>query len=1036
DGGRLYRTGDIVRWLPNGHLEFLGRADNQVKIRGFRIELDEIEAVLQECPGVTAAAAAVRPDAQGGDRLVGYVVTGSDEPVDASVLRSWCARRLPGYAVPSDFVALDALPVNASGKLDRAALPDVRPGRAASDVEYTAPRNELEQVIADIWAEVLGVERIGIDDGFFDLGGHSLLATMAVSRVAQRLGRDVELRILFENPRIREFAPAVAAAREATTTAAVVAVDRCEPLPMSFAQERLWFLDRMSELGDDYLLWFSWRVRGGLNREAWQGALNDVVARHEVLRTALVELDGHPVQLVRDGVTVPLEWHPVPAEDDEAARLERVRRLAAEFATRRFDLAEPPMLRAAVWELGPHDHVAVIAFHHVATDGWSNNVLIDELSACYRARLAGRSAALPQLAVQYGDFAVWQRNRLTDGTLERQMEYWRSALAGVPVLELPTDRPRPATRSGRGGAVEVPLSPELLDGLDELARRHGVTRFMALLAVVQIVLARWSGQHDVPVGTPVAGRGRVELERLVGFFVNTVVLRGDLSGDPTFAQLLGRIRSTVLSAFDHQEVPFERLVEELRPERDLSRNPLFQVMFDIQEAPIGGPRIDGLDVEAFALPWGSAKFDLTVTFLLYPDRFAVNVEYSSDLFEPATVTRLAEHMGRVLAAAVADPDRAIGRLELLSPEERTSLLELAGPAPSGKETPPFVVSGAPDDIALICGDHTVTYHELDHLVGGLATTLTANGVTRETRVGVCLPRSTWSITAMLATWRAGATYVPLDPTLPIDRLRHMVEQADITHLITHPTTTHTATTLGLPAINIQDTRPTPDTPHHTPHPHDLAYIIFTSGSTGRPKAVGIEHHALAAHITTAREHFAITRNDRVLAFSSFSFDASLDQLLPALSCGATLVIRPDEQWLPTQVPDVVERHGITVVNLPPTYWAELAFSLTDRSAAALSSLRLLILGGEVVPPAALAAWQTRVPWVRVCNAYGPTETTVTATVYDVTGPVAGRVPIGRPLGNRHAYVVDHDNRLVPIGVPGELLIGGPELARGYLNQPA
>ncbi|MFP8908416.1 amino acid adenylation domain-containing protein, partial [Streptomyces atacamensis] len=727
-GGRLYRTGDIVRWLPSGDLEFLGRSDDQVKIRGFRVELGEVEAALRECPGV--AAAAVRPDTGTGQTLIGYVVTGgTGGTVEPAALRSWCAERLPHYAVPSDFVLLDALPVNASGKLDRAALPDARPDRATGRVAHTPPRDESERIIAAVWADVLGVERVGIDDGFFDLGGHSLLATMAVSRVAERLGRDIELRTLFENPRIREFGPAVAAARRAAGTA-VTPVDRSGPLPMSFAQERLWFLDRTSEAGDEYVLWFSWRLRGGLDRDAWQAALDDMAARHEVLRTALVEVDGRPAQQVCDPTGVPLEWRRAPDGEDEAVRLEAVREQAHALATRRFDLDRPPMLRAGVWELGPRDHVAVLAFHHVATDGWSKDVFTEELAACYRARLAGRAPTLPEPPVQYGDFAVWQRERAGDGTLEGRLDYWEEELKDLPVLRLPTDRPRPTAWSGRGGAVEVGLPSELAARLDAFAREQGATRFMVLLAAVQTVLARWSGQDDVPVGTPVAGRGRTELERLVGFFVNTVVLRGDLSGSPTFAELLGRVRATVLGAFDHQDVPFEKLVERLRPERDLSRNPLFQVMVDVQESPAVGPDIEGLEATGFDLPWASAKFDLTTTFLLYPDRFALNVEYAADLFDAATATRLAEHVGRVLAAVTADPDVPVHRVDLLSPAERAHLVATAGadrPAPGPEAFTAVAAAGEPGAPALVCGRRSVTYGELDGLTGGLAAALAAAG---------------------------------------------------------------------------------------------------------------------------------------------------------------------------------------------------------------------------------------------------------------------------------------------------------------------
>ncbi|MFG1645167.1 amino acid adenylation domain-containing protein [Amycolatopsis sp. NPDC049252] len=983
-GGRLYRTGDLVRRRPDGALEFLGRVDDQVKVRGFRIELGEVDAALARCDGVRAAASAVRRDPQGGQTLIGYVV-GETEGV-----RAECGQWLPAYAVPTEIVALDALPVNAAGKLDRAALPDAHQHRLTPDAGFTAPRDETERAIAAIWSEVLGVEPIGIDDSFFDLGGHSLLATMAVSRVAERLDRDVELRTLFENPRIRDFGPRVAAAR-AAGGAGIVPVDRRGPLPMSFAQERLWFLDRMSELGADYVLWFSWRVRGPLDRAAWQGALNDVVARHEVLRTALVELDGRPVQLVRDAVTVPLHWTEGTADT--------VRAEATAFATARFTLAEPPLLRAGVWALGPDDHVVVLAFHHVATDGWSTGLVFDELAQAY----AGHRIAQP--SVQYGDFAVWQRERDTSG----QLEYWRHALADMSTLDLPADRPRPAVRSGRGAAVRVswPMTAEL----DALAARCGATRFMVLLAVFQVVLGRWAGRTDIPVGTPVAGRGRTELERLVGFFVNTVVLRGDLAGDPAFTTFLDRVRQGVLGAFDHQDVPFEHLVQDLRPERDLSRNPLFQVMFDLAESAASpAPAVADLEFAPFTLPWQSAKFDLTANVVLHPDRIDLDLEYSTDLFDEATVHRFAEWMRRTLAAVAADPDVRIGDVDLLSEAERAEVLTWAGTGEAAQD--PLLVAGAPDDVALVCGDETLRYRELDEEVGRLAGALVADGVRPGTAVGVRLPRGVRSVVAMLAVWRAGGVYVPLDPRFPQRRLEFMVAEAGVEHV-----------------INNTEVRADPVGPR-TPDPRETAYVIFTSGSSGRPKAVAVPHGALAAHVAAARDCFGIKANDRVLSFASFSFDASFEQILPALSAGARVVLRPDDVWSVHELAERVRAEGVTVLELTPSYLTELTAADVD-----LGGLRLLVTGGEVLPAATLNRWFERRPAVPVVNTYGPTESVISSTAHRVTGPCAGRVPIGGALGGRRLYVVDARGALVPAGVPGELLVGGDELAHGYLGRP-
>ncbi|MCH0567040.1 amino acid adenylation domain-containing protein [Streptomyces sp. MUM 2J] len=1031
-GARLYRTGDLVRWQPGGDLEFVGRHDDQVKIRGFRIELGEIETVLRACPLV--AAAACRPDHATGRSLVGYVVPAADAPgaPDPAQLRAWCARHLPHYAVPSDFAVLDALPVGVSGKLDRSALPDpvrTRPAGVAGDA---APRDETERIVAEVWADVLGLDRIGIDDSFFDLGGHSLLATMAVSRIAQRLGRDIELRTVFEHPTVRGFAPRVSAARSFGATE-VLPVDRDRPLPLSFAQERLWFLDRTSDRGDSYLLWYCWRARGGLDRTAWQQALDDLVERHEVLRTALVESDGRPVQQVCDPMTVPLHWAPAPGAPDGESRLEAVRRAAAAHATRRFDLARPPLLRAGVWELADDDHVVLLALHHAVTDGWSKGVLLDELARHYAARRTGRSAQLSPLPVQYADYAVWQRDRADSGALEPQLAYWEQTLDGAPVLELPTDRPRPAVFTGRGGAVEVDLPTHLVERVDACAREHGASRFMVLLAAAQAVLARWTGQHDVSVGTPVAGRGRLELEPLVGFFVNTVVLRTDLSGRPTFAALVDRVRETVLGAFDHQEVPFERVVERLRPERDLSRNPLFQVMVDVQDASTGGTGLPGPDAGDFTLPWGSAKFDLTATYVVRPDRFALNVEYAADLFDPATATRFAHHVGRMLEALLAGPGTPVDTASLLTADERERLVAAAGT--DAAPAPRFRVAGDADAPAVVCEGTTLDHGRLDALAGGLAAALAAAGVRADDAVGVCVGRGVWSVAAMLAVWRSGGVYVPLDPRLPAERLRHMLREAGVRHVVSDAGTRDTVTALGVASTDVRDVRPDHDGPRHTPDPDSLAYVIFTSGSTGLPKAVGVEHHALDAHVATAREKFALTVHDRVLTFASTSFDASLEQILPALATGATVVVRPDEIWTPEQLAARVAEERVTVMELTPSYWAELVARL-DVLAPHLASLRLLVTGGEALPADPLERWFAHLPSVPVINTYGPTEAVISATAHTVDTLPRGRVPIGRALGSRRSYVVDALGEPVPDGLPGELLVGGAELARGYLGRPA
>ncbi len=593
--------------------------------------------------------------------------------------------------------------------------------------------------------------------------------------------------------------------------------------------------------------------------------------------------------------------------------------------------------------------------------------------------------------------------------------------------------------------MQLTFPAGLVTSLEELGRRHGATLFMVLLAAFQVVLGRWSGQEDFAVGTPAAGRSRLELEDLIGFFVNTLVIRGDLSANPTFAEFLGRVRESVLGAFDHQEVPFERLVEELRPERDLSRNPLFQAWLALQNfAPADefeGP--DGFEYLKLESDEGTAPFDISL--VAYPDPAGDGMvgrfTYDSDLFDEAPVVRLAGHVRRVLETAAADPGARVWEIGLVSPEERSGLLDPAGPdaGTDGPEVLPLVCAlPAAAGTALACGDQVVSYPELETMVSGLSAGLTARGATRGSRIGVCLRRGTWSVAAMLATWRAGGTYIPLDPAFPPERLRHMITEAAITLTITDTTTTPLATALGTQPIPADTTGPPPAPAAGTPpHPRDLAYIIFTSGTTGPPKPVGIEHAALARHIPAAAGYYNITPADRVLAFASHSFDASLEQILPALATGAQLILRPDEHWLPDQLPRIISRHQLTVANLPPAYWAELVSCLTPQTAAQLATLRLLILGGDIVPAHRLPAWTALAPHITLVNAYGPTETVITATTCDITRAPGDRsTPIGRPLPGRRVYIADPRGQLLPPGVPGELLIGGPALARGYLGHPA
>ncbi|MGH3381787.1 MAG: amino acid adenylation domain-containing protein [Actinoallomurus sp.] len=1035
-GSRMYRTGDRARWRPDGNLEFLGRLDDQVKLRGFRVELGEISAAIARHPDVTAATVAVRADAPGG-RLTAYAVTTA--PLTHTDLTRWCARTLPDHMIPGATVVLPELPLLPSGKVDRDALPAPEHASAEPAAAYVAPRDPVEQAIADIWAEVLGVPRVGIDDGFFDLGGHSLLATMAISRIARRLDREVELRTLFEKPRIRDFAPEVAASG-GVGGGWIVPVGRGGTLVPSFAQERLWFLDRLSESGGEYQLWNTWRVRGELDRGAWQGALDDVAARHEVLRTALVEVGGRPMQRIAAQMSVPVDWHETPED------LARVRQEAARFVAFPFDLSRAPLVRCGVWRLNDGDLLVAMAFHHVVSDGWSAAVFAADLTACYEARINGVPAALPEIPVQYADFAAWQREWLTGDTLDRRLGYWRETLDGVTALDLPADHPRPAVRTAHGGTVRVDLPAGLAADLEALGRANDATLFMVLLAAAQVVLARWSGRDDVTVGTPIAGRGRAETEGLIGFFVNTLVIRADLTGDPAFTEHLARVRERVLGALDHQDLPFERIVEELRPRRDLGQNPLFQVLFDVNDREPAGFTAGDARFTSVEVPRETAKFDLSLAFNTHSGEFSLEIEYATDLFEQSTVRRMAGHVENVLREIRECAGRTVRGLELTTAGERAALDRFAGP--SGKTTPePGVLerfagqaARSPGAVALTFEDRSLTYAELDARAGAVARALRDAGAGTESRVGLCTGRGAEAVAALLGVWKAGAAFVPLDPAYPEARLRFMAADAGLSAVVTDLAHRDLAALLPPESapIVLEHVLAEPGTGEEPvrPDPGRLAYVIYTSGSTGEPKGVAVSHGSLARHVAAARELFGLAEADRVLQFASFSFDASLEQLLPALTTGARVVVRPDEVWTPEELCARVRDERITVMELVPAYWETLVTSLTGPSIEALASLRLLVTGGEAADTAVAAAWCERLPGVPVVNTYGPTEGTISATSYVITGPPSGRIPIGRPLGERRLHVLDAGGRPAPVGVPGELYIAGPELARGYLHRPA
>ncbi len=988
-GARLYRTGDRVRRLREGELEFLGRMDRQVKIRGVRIETGEVEAVLARAPGVRQAVVVAREDAPGERRLVAYVVGEG-----AAGLRAFLRERLPEPMVPSAFVVLDALPLTATGKIDVRALPAPE---AVEAEEHTAPRTPGEEVLAEIWAGVLGVERVGVHDHFFERGGHSLLATRVVSRVREAFGVELPLRALFEHPTVAGLA-AVLGEGERSDAPPLLPADRSRPLPLSFSQERLWFLERMEPGTPHHNVPAALRLRGPLDAGALERALEGVVRRHEALRTVFAETGGAPAQVVLPPTRLLLPLHDLSALPEDR-REDEVRRLAAEEGARPFDLERGPLFRARLARLDRGEHVLLLTLHHVVGDGWSFGVLHRETSRLYAAALRDEPSPLPPLPVQYADFAAWQRGWLRGETLERQVAYWRERLAGAPaLLDLPTDRPRPPVQTHRAGIHRFAVPAATVAALKALARHEGATLFMVLQAAYATVLGRYAGAGDVVVGTPIAGRTRAETEGLVGFFLNMLALRTDLSGDPPFTELLARVREGTLGAYAHQDVPFERLLEELRVERTLRHAAVYQAVIVLHNNAAVPLELEGVEAAPLELHPPATVFDLGLGVIERPHGLDASITYAAELFDPATIEAVASYLAAVLEEAAADPERRIGDLAPLLPSERRLLADAGtGAARELPRAPVHQLVRVGDAVAVEQeGAEALTYAELERRANGVAHALLRMGVGPETRVGICLERSPEMIVAVLGTLRAGGVYVPLDPAYPADRLAYMLEDSGARVVVTERRLAD-----ALPPTKLlftEDSGEADAPPAVVLDPDNAAYVIYTSGSTGRPKGVVVPHRALAHYAAAAVELYGITPADRVLQFASLSFDTSAEEIFPALLGGACLVLRTEAML--AAFFDRVRACGVTVLDLPTAYWHELVAELERGAAEVPPCVRLVIVGGERVLPERVAAWRRLVgSSVRLVDTYGPTETTVVATLAELGG---GAVSIGRPVPNGRA----------------------------------
>ncbi|HEX5723930.1 MAG TPA: amino acid adenylation domain-containing protein [Longimicrobiaceae bacterium] len=1033
-GARLYRTGDRARWRADGELEYIGRTDFQVKVRGFRVEPGEVEAVLGTHPAVREAAVAARGD--GAERrLVAYVVPVEGEAATAVGLRAHLAARLPEYLVPSAWVVLERMPLTPSGKVDRRALPE--PDPAAAGAGKVPPRTPAEEVVAAIWERVLGVYP-GVHDDFFALGGHSLRATQVVSRLREAFGIDLPLRALFEAPTVAGLAERAVAARAggAHRTPPLVPVDRDRAIPLSFAQQRFWFVERLGAAPAAYNIPVVLRLRGALDAGALGRALDGLAARHEALRTIFPTVDGVPVQVVLPELHVPL-----PVDDlsslGEAEREERARGVSDRESRWTFDLAAGPLVRARLLRLAEEEHVLLLTLHHIVADAWSLGVLFRELSALYGAEAAGREAGLPPLPVQYADYAVWQRERLDGPALEGELAYWTARLEDTATLALPTDRPHPAVQSFRGATHAFQLPRETWEAVAALARRSGATPFMALLAAFDTLLYRWSGTEDVVVGSPVAGRTPEETEPLVGVFLNTLALRADLSGDPTFAELLGRVRETTLDAYAHQEVPFELLVEELKLERSLARHPLFQVIFSMHAAPAGAPELPGLAVEASEGDTGTTKVDLVLSVAEHAGGLQGAFQYASDLWDHATIERMAAHFGVLLAAAAQEPGRRLSELPLMPPEEEALVVHAFNRTAAGHPRGAAVhhlfeaaVDASPDAVAVAHADGRLTYRELDERANRLAHRLRRLGVGPETRVAVLMERAPELVSALLAVLKAGGAYVPVDPAYPAERIAYLLEDSGAAVLLVNAGLAERLPPFAGAVVRVDADWPdvAASEPAARPsvrvHPGNAAYAIYTSGSTGRPKGVQIEHRSTVALLHWLKEQVSDEERSSVLGSTSVSFDVSIAEIFGTLCWGGRLVL------VRNALAPVPEGEAPVLASMAPSAAAELV-----RTAAVPPSVRTLNLGGEALPAALARAVFALTDVGKVVNLYGPTEDTTYSTFHEVREDDE-RVYVGRPVADTQAYVLDRTLRPAPVGVPGELYLAGEGLSRGYHRRPA
>lgn len=1047
----LYRTGDLARYLPNGAIEYVGRLDDQVKIRGFRIELGEIENVLIQFEGVRETVVTAYERGEGDKRLAAYIVTASGSKIEPAELRNYLRQKLPEYMVPSTFVQLEAIPLTPNGKIDRKSLPAPELDVSTRDEEHVAPATETEKKIAKIWGEILGVQNISIHDNFFDLGGHSLLATQALVRIAAETDALLSVADLFNTPTISEIANKLDKGTSPTKQGALAQiplVKRADNIPLSFAQQRLWFLDKLEPNSAAYNIPFGMRIDGEIDLGALRRALEKLIARHESLRTTIETINGEAslriISDLRSDLQV-TDLSVLPGEERESM----VKSLASDEASRPFDLATSPLFRTKLLKIKNDEHVMLVTMHHVISDGWSMAVFFEELSELYGSVTRGIDIQLPELKLQYADFASWQRGPLAEEEISRQLEFWAEKLSGAePLLEFPTDRQRPLVQTYKGANYRKKFSSELLDELREFSRNEGVSLFMTLLAAFYTLVYRHTNQDDLVLGVPIANRNYSDIDRVIGFFANTLALRADLSGSPTFRSFLDQVKGLALESYDNQDVPFEKLVEHLNPKRSLSHNPIFQVMFGLHNTPPLKPELSGLDLTPIEMNTGTSRFDLEVLVRENPDGLGVLAEYSTDLFDESTIERFVDRFEVLLRGILKNPDESISILPVLTKAEKSLIVDEFNDTQKDYPTNKCVhqlfeeqARRTPDAAAVVFQDEQLNYRELNQKANSIARKLQEFDIGPDCLVGLCVERSVEMVAGIFGILKTGAAYVPLDPSYPVDRLKLMLDDSGATVIVSHQNLARELDPKRFKIIYMDDASAVSNNdavsdPKTDVGMRNLAYINYTSGSTGVPKGVAIQHSSLNNYTQHIIE---VLGTDRPLQFanvSTIAADLGNTCIYPALASGGCVhVISYDVLTNPDLFREYAIKHSIDVLKIVPSHLSALLGETDDGLEL---PIRCLIVGGEALSWDLVKRILDKDRKCVVINEYGPTESTVgsaVAYIDKIESEYLASASIGKPAANTTTYILNESLQVVPIGVHGEIYIGGSGLARGYLNRP-